>query len=249
MRRPQTAGAADGARPMAGSTGPEHTAQRTAQHLGPDRPQPRPSRTNPRMKGFDYASEGMYFITIVTKNRAQILGKITCAARKSADDAPFVGAGYIRPGESPPANPAAGKRQNICPENVRNELTWIGGIAERCLLDIPNHYPEISIDKYVIMPDHIHAILVIGGNETAPAGRIYPAPTDKNSRADRPKAGKLSDVVGKFKAGVSRCVGRPVWQRSFHDHVIRNEQDYEEIWRYISGNPLQWLLDGKTPGP
>ena len=86
-------------------------------------------------------------------------------------------------------------------------------IAEEHLLAIPTHFPQVRIDHYVIMPNHIHAIIVI---ETANVGRSRPSPT-------------LSMVVGLYKSGVSRAVGYPIWQKSFHDHVIRNETDYQMI--------------------
>ena len=61
-----------------------------------------------------------------------------------------------------------------------------------------------------------------------------PAPTGK---------GRLSSVIGSMKSHVSHIAGHPIWQRSFYDHVIRSQQDFEEIWRHIDNNPLQWLLD------
>ena len=53
----------------------------------------------------------------------------------------------------------------------------------------------------------------------------------------------LSSVIGQYKAGVSRQLGFPIWQKSFYDHVIRNETDYQMIWQYIENNPLKWELD------
>ena len=53
----------------------------------------------------------------------------------------------------------------------------------------------------------------------------------------------LTQIIGLFKSGVSREMGFTVWQRSFHDHVIRNEKDYKEIWYYIDNNPAKWAMD------
>ena len=102
-----------------------------------------------------------------------------------------------------------------------------GSLVEEHLLNIPNHHPMVRIDKYVIMPNHIHVIIVI---ENAITDRMNPVPT-------------ISTVVGQFKAGVSRALGFPVWQKSFYDHIIRNETDYQMIWQYIENNPTKWHLD------
>ena len=112
-------------------------------------------------------------------------------------------------------------------------LTEIGWIAEQELLGIKNHYENITIDKYVIMPNHIHLLIRI-------AERINPFPT---KRYDIP------NVVGKYKAAVTRCVGNAfmhsveLWQKSYHDHIVRNEADYRRIWEYNDTNPLKWEED------
>ena len=116
---------------------------------------------------------------------------------------------------------------------VQDCLNETGKIAERNLLAIEKHKPQAKIEKYVIMPNHLHMILSIGGQDEVPAGGIYAAPT-------------VSGIMNSYKASVSRDVGFPVWQRSFYDHIIRNRHDFEEIWQYIDQNPLQWVLEGKN---
>lgn len=112
-------------------------------------------------------------------------------------------------------------------------LNETGKIAERNLLAIEAHDPQAHIEKYVVMPNHLHMILSVGCSGDVPAGGIYAAPT-------------VPRLMNSYKASVSRDVGFPVWQRSFYDHVIRNRHDFEEIWSYIDNNPLQWVLDGKA---
>ncbi len=112
----------------------------------------------------------------------------------------------------------------IRPENV--PLSSIGKIAEQGVLQIVDHYENVSVDKYCIMPDHIHLILRI---ESGINGRMISAPT-------------VSTVVGSMKRWVSRQAGRPIWQKSFYDHGIRNQQDYNEIWEYIENNPSKYAL-------
>lgn len=112
----------------------------------------------------------------------------------------------------------------IRPQNV--PLSTVGKIVEQGILQIAEHYDNISVDKYCVMPDHIHFILRIESNID---GRMVSAPT-------------VSTVVGSMKRWVSRQLGRPIWQKSFYDHGIRNQQDYDEIWEYIENNPLKYLL-------
>ena len=112
----------------------------------------------------------------------------------------------------------------IRPQNV--PLSPIGEIVELGILQMAEHYKNVVVDKYCIMPDHIHLILRM---ESSLDGRIISAPT-------------VSTVVGSMKRWVSKQIGRPIWQKSFYDHGIRNQQDYDEIWQYIENNPLKYLL-------
>ena len=106
-------------------------------------------------------------------------------------------------------------------------LSTAGKIAEQGILQMTEHYENVVVDMYCIMPDHIHMILRM---ESVMDGRIISAPT-------------VSTVVGSMKRWVSRQVGKPIWQKSFYDHGIRNQQDYDEIWEYIENNPLKYALN------
>lgn len=112
----------------------------------------------------------------------------------------------------------------IRPERI--PLSSMGKIAEQGILQISSYYQNTFVDKYCVMPDHIHMILRI---EDTMDGRIISAPT-------------VSTVMGSLKRWVSKQAGRPLWQKSFYDHGIRNQQDYNEIWEYIENNPLKYLL-------
>ena len=105
-------------------------------------------------------------------------------------------------------------------------LNWLGRIAEENLIKISAINPSIRLDHYVVMPNHIHAILDVGPDN------------QKN----------LSNVIGQYKMSVTKLArkkvaGFRVWQRSYHDHVIRNQVGYEKIWAYIENNPLKWEAD------
>ena len=119
--------------------------------------------------------------------------------------------------------------QGLAP--AENQLSLLGEIANKEILDLKNRYKNIRIDKYVIMPNHIHAIITIE-NKTAGAS---PCPT-------------LSDIVCSFKSMTSRKIreikpNENIWQTSFHDHIIRGEEDYLKIWNYIDTNPQKWKED------
>lgn len=104
-------------------------------------------------------------------------------------------------------------------------LNTFGVIAEKLLLEIPVHFSGVIIDKYVIMPNHIHVIFNIAE-----------------------KGISLIDLIGSYKSAVTKEIHKVqpkllIWQKSFHDHIIRNQNSYEKIWNYIDGNPLKWNED------
>ena len=102
-------------------------------------------------------------------------------------------------------------------------MTSPGHLARQAILEIPNRYPGISVDAYVIMPDHVHLILAV--QNVRPGGRQVAAPTS------------ISTVIQHLKRAVSPSGGQALWQKSFYDHVIRNETDLAETRRYIRDNP------------
>ena len=106
-----------------------------------------------------------------------------------------------------------------CAKNV--PLSNLGTIVQRSIEDIPKYYSVISVDHYVIMPNHVHLLLQIHSDSN---GRSMIAPT-------------ISTVVRLMKGTVSKQAGFAIWQKGFYDHVIRNDNDYRDIWNYIEGNP------------
>ena len=121
------------------------------------------------------------------------------------------------------------RRGELCsPANV--PLSDIGTIVDNEIQKLNTVYDSVCVDKYCIMPDHIHMILTIDTDEN---GRTQFAPT-------------ISRVIKQFKGSITKQIGRPIWQKSFYDHGIRNQQDYDEIWQYIENNPLKYALN-RTP--
>ena len=107
------------------------------------------------------------------------------------------------------------------------EMSEYGKFVEQAILQIPMIYPALSVDCYAIMPNHIHLLLIVHCDE---CGRSLIAPT-------------VSRVIRHMKSHVSKQIGVSIWQKSFHDHVIRNRQDYEEHVKYIFENPMRWYYD------
>ena len=111
----------------------------------------------------------------------------------------------------------------------RAHLSQTGIIIDEKINLSTKHYPELKVDNYVIMPNHVHLLL---SNFREPLGRAMLAPTTD-----------IRVAVQQFKGAVTKQTGFPVWQTSFHDHVIRNERSYRFIYDYIDNNPYHWLED------
>lgn len=112
-------------------------------------------------------------------------------------------------------------------------LTEHGRTIDAAIQSIPHHYPLVQVDKYVIMPNHVHMILILGID--VEDGRAMLAPTTPSL--------SVSHIIQHLKGVVSKHIGHSIWQKSFHDHVIRSEEDYRTIWEYIDTNPYRWQED------
>ena len=164
---------------------------------------PLPRRKTIRLQNYDYSQSGAYFVTICTAQRETLFGKIISPATNA------VGAG---------------------PRPARVELSPYGKIAAHTWNDLPNHNSGLVLGPSIIMPDHIHGILILEGR----AG-LGPAPT------------ALPELIRQFKGFSVRRVnqlrgtpGAPLWQRGYYEHILRNQQDFDEAAAYILGNPVRW---------
>ena len=167
-----------------------------------------PKRKHPRLDKYDYSSPGAYFVTICTQNRKCVLSRIFCAEKQQEINDSVVVKGT---------------------NNV--EYTPFGEIAKKQLLMLEKRYPHLHIDQYVIMPNHIHIIIVLDRNATEDGKR----PT-------------IMDIVCSYKSLTTRECKREgfegkMFQVSFYEHIIRGRDDYEEIAKYIYENPLRWYYD------
>ena len=99
-------------------------------------------------------------------------------------------------------------------------LSSFGKIMQTAIENIPSIYPNVSVDQYVIMPNHVHTILVLSDAQTS-----------------------VPVIINQLKRNVTKQIGYSIFQRSYHDHIIRNQADYEKIWEYIEDNPRKWNED------
>ena len=123
----------------------------------------------------------------------------------------------------------------LCDETTGDEQPvpnhW-GSISEKYILQIPERFPAVAVEKYVVMPNHIHILLMIEHSEQTKS------------------APNLGTVIGWYKYNTTKHIrsefdipaGR-IFQRSYHDHVVRNERDFWKIWEYIDNNPAKWTED------
>ena len=182
-----------------------------------------------RLQGYDYGTNGYYFVTICTQNRVHYFGEII---------------------------------------NAKMQLSEIGKIAEKFWLDIPNHYLFVILDQFVIMPNHIHGILIFNKNNGPSLGKdaIYRVSSLSSSTSndnlftidDISKNGgithihnpmlhaNLGHVIRWFKGRVSfesRSYLNFAWLGRFHDRIIRDDDGFEAIRKYIFNNPQNWDED------
>lgn len=158
-----------------------------------------PQRKRNRLLGYDYSQNGAYFITICIKDNHEILGKI-------------IRANSVRPNDS----------SSLVPSDI-------GLLVIKETENLATIYPHVTLDSYVVMPNHVHMIVVIDSN-----GRTEFAPT-------------VSRMIKQWKGVITKQIGFSPWQKSFHDHIIRNTEDYLRISEYIKDNPARWEQDCFNP--
>lgn len=107
-------------------------------------------------------------------------------------------------------------------------LSEYGRAVARYIANIPVVYDGVAVDQMIIMPDHLHLLIAIDHKASGENGGLGAA---------RPT---LSGIVRGIKSMTTRACGRMLWQDGFYEHIVRNQRDYEDIWRYIEENPARW---------
>ncbi|MGC4129059.1 MAG: transposase [Bergeyella sp.] len=168
-----------------------------------------------RLQGFDYGSHALYFVTICTKNRVHYFGEIV-----ETDN-------YFVETDNYPS--------------LRE--TTIGKIAFDFWQEIPEHYPFVELDGFVVMPNHVHGILFFN----------RPEKTDWNPNKFGVQSQNLGAVIRAYKSSVKRYANLNEiefeWQSRFQDHIIRNEEQRQIIKNYIMNNPKNWKGDKFNGNP
>jgi putative transposase len=181
-------------------------------------------RKSIRIQGYDYSQVGVYFVTIVTYQRDCLFGKI---------------------------------------ENEEMILNDIGNIAVECWHAIPEHFPNVELGAFVIMPNQVNGIILITAERRGEVLSPRYNPNNNNSNQgsnqgeETPPLRKrtLGQIVAYFKYQSTKEMNHietknaitKFWQRNYYEHIIRNEREMDNIWRYIESNPAQWDRDEESP--
>ena len=170
-----------------------------------------------RLINYDYSSNGLYFVTICTKDRVQYLSEITTGngelIENYTEHGNFVGDGVL--------------------DVPQIKLTEYGRILDQQIIEMNSIYKNSQVIKYVIMSDHLHMIIYLFDDEMVLGTSRTPSPTNA----------KIPLIVSTLKRFVNKKIGFNIWQRSYHDHIIRNREELRQIWQYIDNNPINWAND------
>ena len=180
------------------------------------------NRKRNRMKGFDYSSNNLYFVTICVQDKICCFGTVISVG--------MAGTGRDL-SEHNPDEFSKEMQLNEFGEIVKSRMNWLS-----------EQYKYVDIHNFVIMPNHVHAIIEIDRM------KLEGASLDFTISNEEVKIKSLSSLIGAFKTTSSKIIHERgflsfAWQRSFHDHIIRNETSYMNITNYIDTNPEKWILD------
>ncbi|MFH1004488.1 MAG: hypothetical protein V1781_03190 [Bacteroidota bacterium] len=186
-------------------------------------------RRSIRLKGYDYSQVGLYFITVCCQDRECLFGKINVGV------------------------------ENFQPEMLLNEA---GKIVDKCWLDIPKHFPNTVLHEHIVMPNHVHGIIELTDVPNVGIENFQSLQQQRNESPHNefqkiiPRS--IGSIVKGFKIGVTKWFrNNPVctynhlllhpqwkiWQRNYYERIIRNEQSYQTISKYIINNPANWKGD------
>ena len=127
-------------------------------------------------------------------------------------------------------------------------LSDIGQVVHRCWLQIPQHFRHVTLDDWVVMPNHVHGIVVIGEREKCRPVETCDSHVSTNAYIRRPTPGSLGSIIGQYKSTCTKLVHRMgntdfAWQPRFHERLIRDPDETIRIRQYIRTNPLMWEQD------
>jgi REP element-mobilizing transposase RayT len=131
--------------------------------------------------------------------------------------------------------------------NAEMKLSPFGQIAADTWQWLETQYPYVELGAWVVMPNHHHGIIIIHDDDRRGGSRTAPTP---NGTKRKP----LGRLVGAFKTVSTKQInllqgteGQMIWQRNYYEHIIRNDREMGNIWRYIESNPAMWDADDENP--
>ena len=161
-----------------------------------------------RLKGYNYSNPGIYFITICSKDRSCVFGKID-------------------------------GRQSV--------LNEIGLAVEKLWMQIPEHFPDVSLMDYVLMPNHLHGLLCINEKVIGTACRASTWGNQASESFGSPMKGSIPLIIRSLKSASTKYIhqnfkysGLSFWQPGYYEHVIRNDIELKYTINYIKSNPANW---------
>jgi putative transposase len=130
----------------------------------------------------------------------------------------------------------------------------LAAVVQSCWNDLPNHFPNVQLDEFVIMPNHVHGVIILLDDMVgADSGLHNIGCSTVGSRHASTLHGPrnaLGNVVGSFKSALTKRInemngtgGAPFWQRGYYDHIIRDDRSLVRIREYIAHNPQRWGID------
>jgi putative transposase len=182
-----------------------------------------------RLQNWNYGWNAAYFVTICTQHRECYFGNIIETQN------------FASPHESP----------------HEIKLSDIGKIAHQYWNEIPNHFPFVELGEFVVMPNHVHGIIIINKNNDENGDEIEETqnfaspqkhpPQQPQQNKFGPQSKNLASIIRGYKSGVKKYATMNhinfAWQSRFHDHIIRNDESFQRISEYIVNNPLNWSGD------
>ena len=197
-------------------------------------------------------------VTVCTKEKRKLLEEVIYPQEQVGADAlvrPQNGAGRNYTSEGQVGADALVRPQNKFFVRPAVRLSEIGQIVEHYINNVNTVYNGVTVDKFVIMPNHFHIIFAFNRDDdgrtraSAPTdnrnddGRTRGATTDEKQSVSTERAVCLNGVVESIKSLSSRAAKCELWQRSFYDTVLRSEEMYRTKWNYIDTNPERWIED------
>ncbi|MFB9108647.1 transposase [Flavobacterium gyeonganense] len=193
------------------------------------------NRKRNRMQGFDYSSDNLYFVTICVQDRICCFGSVGTGRDLSVH--------HSNENHSNENHSNENQFENNCAD-LKMDLNEFGKIVKQQIEWLEEQYKYVEIHNYVVMPNHVHMIIEIDKNKLL----IGTEGTARELSVQEIKIKSLSGLIGAFKTTSSKLIHRAgfedfSWQRSFHDHIIRNDKSYHNISNYIDLNPEKLVSD------